>query len=124
MEVKGAQGLVFNERNQVLLVKRRLEKVWVIPGGHIDEGETEEQAAVREVLEETGLAVEIINKVGEYTSKIIKGKTAVYLCQILGGKFKVNGEVSDIKYWDINKLPVTLVPWHHERIMDGIKLKK
>ena len=57
--VRAAGGLVENAVGEVLMIRR---KGWPdLPKGHIDEGESAEQAAVREVMEETGLAdVEIV----------------------------------------------------------------
>ena len=57
--VRAAGGLVENSAGDVLMIRR---KGWPdLPKGHIDEGESAEQAAVREVMEETGLAeVEIV----------------------------------------------------------------
>lgn len=57
--VRAAGGLVENSAGEVLIIRR---KGWPdLPKGHIDEGETSEQAAVREVQEETGLGeVEIV----------------------------------------------------------------
>ncbi len=46
-------GLVFNEKGETLFIFRR--DFWDLPKGKIDKGETKEQAAVREVQEETGL---------------------------------------------------------------------
>lgn len=48
----------------VLLMRRRKgdEDYYVVPGGHIEPGETPEEAAVREAREETGLAVELGRK--------------------------------------------------------------
>ena len=40
--------------------------LWVLPGGRVEEGESLEQALVREIQEETGLAVRIEQKLGEY----------------------------------------------------------
>jgi hypothetical protein len=51
--VEAAGGLVFNEKNELLMIFRR--GYWDLPKGKVDEGETLEQCAVREVMEETGL---------------------------------------------------------------------
>jgi len=40
-------------------------RVLVLPKGHLDEGETEEAAAIREVTEETGVTAELIEKLGD-----------------------------------------------------------
>ncbi len=51
--IEAAGGAVFNEKNELLVIFRR--NFWDLPKGKIDKGETPEQAAVREVQEETGL---------------------------------------------------------------------
>jgi 8-oxo-dGTP pyrophosphatase MutT (NUDIX family) len=51
--IEAAGGLVFNEKNELLMIFRR--GFWDLPKGKVDEGETLEQCAVREVQEETGL---------------------------------------------------------------------
>jgi mutator protein MutT len=52
--IKAAGGVVFNKNNEILVIYRRA--FWDLPKGKIDKGETPEQAAVREVQEETGIS--------------------------------------------------------------------
>jgi len=51
-----AGGIIFEDGNVLLIQMQNLkgEKVWTFPKGHLEAGETAEQAAVREVAEETG----------------------------------------------------------------------
>ena len=57
-----ASAFVVSERGMILHLHRRLG-IWVQPGGHIDEGESPDEAALRETREETGLPVELANPI-------------------------------------------------------------
>lgn len=53
---------------QIVLIKRKSKPYgWAIPGGHVEYGETVEQAAVREIKEETSLDVELVKLLGVYS---------------------------------------------------------
>jgi diadenosine hexaphosphate hydrolase (ATP-forming) len=52
--VLGAGGVLFNPQGQVLLIRDR-QGFWCFPKGHLEPGESLEQAALREVEEETGV---------------------------------------------------------------------
>lgn len=54
-----ASGLVI-EFDKVLLIRHPYLGLWIQPGGHIDEGETPESAAIRETQEETGILCELV----------------------------------------------------------------
>lgn len=58
-----ASAFVVNpENNKLLLVKHHLYDKWVQPGGHIEENETPEEAAMREVFEETGIKIKLLGE--------------------------------------------------------------
>lgn len=57
-----AGGIVFN--GDKVLVLKNLKGVWVFPKGHVELGESHEQAALREVLEESGLHALIVGRAG------------------------------------------------------------
>lgn len=57
-----AGGIVFN--GDKVLVLKNLKGVWVFPKGHVELGESHEQAALREVLEESGLHALVVGKAG------------------------------------------------------------
>ena len=93
-------------RTRVLLVHRPAYDDWSFPKGKVDSGETEKQAAVREVLEETGVDVELGEELGtvEYvdpngTRKIVR----YWAMESLGGEFTTNSEVDEIKWMSRRK---------------------
>lgn len=63
---QSAGGVVVNEEGKVLVVSQRGDS-WSLPKGHLDEGETEEMAARREIKEESGIQeLNILKKLGSY----------------------------------------------------------
>jgi len=60
-------GVLLIRNNMLLLIKRKYNPdagYWSIPGGHLDLGERVEEAAIREVFEETGFKTRIIKLAG------------------------------------------------------------
>lgn len=67
-EEVSAGGVVIRDRQgalEVAVIRPRGKKVWALPKGHLDAGETAEQTAAREVHEETGLSVTLEKPLGE-----------------------------------------------------------
>ncbi|PZA08666.1 MULTISPECIES: NUDIX hydrolase [unclassified Meiothermus] len=60
VSVVGAGGVVLNQAGEVLLLRDRMG-YWVFPKGHVDQGESFEQAAIREVREETGIQARVVS---------------------------------------------------------------
>lgn len=103
-----AGGVVFKKiRDQILwmVVQHSGYKGWIFPKGHVEKGETSEEAATREVKEETGIEAKIIQKIGEtqyfYTREGEKRfKIAVFfLMEYVGGDEKDHDSETSAIEW-------------------------
>lgn len=111
-----------NDLKQVLLIKRQDVPVWALPGGGIEEGETIEETAIREVKEETGLTVAIKRKVGEFHPKNKLTKlTHLFECTPVSGELTLSDETRDVQYFDVDHLPTLMPPPYFEWIEDALK---
>ncbi len=125
-------GVIFDDQGRVLLQKRADNGFWGLPGGMIDIGETVEQGAIREVLEETGLHVTLKRLVGIYSDPkahcvmiypgdvIVQGVTITFECQVRAGELKISEESTDIGYFPVDALPEDTLISHHIRIQDAL----
>jgi 8-oxo-dGTP diphosphatase len=113
-------GIIFNEiKTEVLLIKRRDIPVWVLPGGGLDQGESPEEGAVREVLEETGFRSSIIRKVAEYLPVNRMTKFShLFECQIVSGSMRTGTETKDVRFFPLHALP-SLPPPYERWIRDA-----
>lgn len=59
-----AGGIVFNDQGEVLICKPTSHDYWIFPKGKVEEGETPQITAIREVEEEGGVKAEVIDKIG------------------------------------------------------------
>lgn len=106
--VPSASAIVTDEQGRILLVKRRDNTLWALPGGGHDIGETIEQTAIREVKEETGLDVEITGITGVYTNpahvvaftdgEVRQQFSLCFTTTVLGGELAIDHESTDIAW--------------------------
>jgi 8-oxo-dGTP diphosphatase len=61
-------AMIFNERGDVLLQKRKDVEKWCVISGHVEYGETVEQAILREIREEINVTAEVVRLIGVYST--------------------------------------------------------
>lgn len=100
-------AIVFSEeRDQVLVIKRRDVPIWAFVAGGIEPGEEPEQAVTRELEEETGLKAEIVRKAAVYTPVGRLGSVAhVFECKQVSGTLRTSDETADVKFVPIREIP-------------------
>ena len=103
--------VVVNHRQQILLVKRSVDPkigFWCLPGGYIELDETPEQAALRELKEETGINGQIQRLLGATTNSHDKNDKILmlgYLVSNFNGNLKAGDDASDVAWFAVNRLP-------------------
>jgi 8-oxo-dGTP pyrophosphatase MutT (NUDIX family) len=108
-EVRAAGGIVHRRAGdgvEVLVVHRPRYEDWSLPKGKVDPGETLEQAALREVEEETGVRARLGDHVGknEYRDRHGRPKRVDWwLMEPIDGDFVPNEEVDQIRWIPVGK---------------------
>jgi 8-oxo-dGTP diphosphatase len=89
--------VVMLKDRQVLMVHQtyRGERIWTFPGGSIEPGETPEQAAIREVREEVGLHIEIVQQLCQVPRTAASGIYYCYLGRVVGGQVQLGHDPDD-----------------------------
>ena len=117
----GVAVAVINEYGEILLQKRS-DGLWGVPGGFMELGESTEDVGRREVLEETGIEIGQLDLVGVFSGqqhfvKLPNGDefypvTIAYISkEIQGGVLKADGEETlEAKFFKVNELPERLNP--------------
>ena len=107
------------EGGRLLLVRQAGgEQYWSLPGGLVEADETIEQAAVREVREETGLEVRLKRVVGIYV-KPDEGVLAItFEGEAVGGEARADNEIAACAYFGLDDLPTRVRDHFAERISD------
>ncbi len=112
----GVGCLIFNEKGEVLLQKRADDGKWSNLGGYIELGETIEETAKREVLEEAGLKInnpKLFNIYsGESQHHIYPNQDETYIINIMlqtneyDGNVKImDGESEELRFFKIDEIP-------------------
>jgi ADP-ribose pyrophosphatase YjhB (NUDIX family)/ribosomal protein S27AE len=119
LDPKLAVVVLVSLRGKLVLVRRAIEPAlgrWSFPSGYVDRGESVEDAAVREVQEETGLVTRVTGFVGLYSGRDNPVVLAVYSADVTGGEMVAGVEAEDVGLYAPDELPDMPFP-HDERIL-------
>ena len=117
----GANVLIMDDPDRILLQRRTDNDLWGIPGGAVELGEKVEDAARREILEETGLKLIDLELFGVFSGEDqyfrypngdeVYNITIVYVSRKFTGSFRIDGvETKDLRFFGYNTLPTNIVP--------------
>ena len=112
-EITQVAFVYLSKDNQVLLLQEggRLSKgLWSFPGGHLDAGESFEEAAIREAIEESGYKVKLEKIIykslityAEYKGSMDDSETieiVIFKGNIIGGEMKIDNQALDLKWFN------------------------
>ena len=124
----GVDTFLLNQNHEVCLIRRRDNGLWAMPGGYNDLGETPQECAEREVLEETGLEVRVKALLGVFSSLRYNDASNVnrnrevcnllYAADVLGGVESISEETQEVAWFSEANLPL-LSSGHEQRIKVG-----
>lgn len=128
-----SDAAVIDVAGRILLIRRADNALWAMPGGALDVGETPAQGAVREVLEETGVACEPIALIGVHDSRLCKTPSLhhlyqfSFLCRPLPDMKVIvpsshAHEVMEVNWFSEHSLPDDLDPGHIRRIPEAFRV--
>ena len=123
--------IIFDGR-EVLLLKRDADSVterspwtWDLPGGHLDAGESAEEAATREVKEETELNVSSMSPVGQDSN--IGKLTYFYTAEDWDGEIKLSKEHEEYKWvssTELDSYKESIGSMYYKMILKALKTRK
>ncbi|MFF4489455.1 NUDIX hydrolase [Streptomyces sp. NPDC001544] len=106
----GISAAIITDGDRVLMVRRRVkegELSWQFPAGGIEDGETPEEAAVRETLEETGVKAEAIRLIGQRVHPKTGREMSYTACRVIDGEAHVADadELAAVAWVTLGEIP-------------------
>ncbi|MFJ4651489.1 NUDIX hydrolase [Nocardia sp. NPDC088792] len=112
-------GVVVDDQNRVLVIRRDDNGHWEPPGGVLELNESIEEGVRREVFEETGVAIEVERLTGVYKN-ITHGIVAlVFRCIAIHGDGHPTNEAREVRWMSTDEVQDSMDPAFAVRILDA-----
>ena len=127
----GGDAAIFNARDEMLLIQRTDNRLWAMPGGLLEVGETAAEGTCREAWEETGVRVDAVALIGVYDSRRSGSQLSaqlyhfVFLCRPRDADPRpvVTNETLDVGWFRADALP-PLSPGHASRVPEAFRFAR
>jgi 8-oxo-dGTP pyrophosphatase MutT (NUDIX family) len=117
----GASVILINKNGEILLQLRADNNYWSYPGGSVELDEKVEDAAKRELFEETGLIANTLELYGVFSGSDfhyiypngdeVSNIDVVFICKNYSGVLKADlNEAHDLKFFSLNNIPMDISP--------------
>ena len=119
----GVEALVLNPQGQVLLIQRRDNQSWALPGGIAEVGPTLTESALYELWEEAGLRGRVTRLLGVFDGNLWQSRYRVHIVHLVYQVECVNlnpqpgSETLDARFFDPENLPEDMFEGHRPRVM-------
>lgn len=113
-------GIVVRDDGRILVVQRRDNAHWEPPGGILELGETFEDGVRREVLEETGVHVEVERLTGAYKNMALGVVALVFRCHPVAGSPTTSEESSEVQWVTVDEIRQRMDPAFAIRVLDAL----
>lgn len=123
-----ADSIVFSQ-GKLLLIKRKKDPYkgyYALPGGILDDDETLEECAVRELFEETGLRGEVVGLLDVFSDPKrdprVRMLSAIFVVGSISGELKAGDDAADAAFMDMDKLPS--LAYDHDRAIEEFRASR
>lgn len=112
-------GIVVRDDGRVLAIRRRDNHHWEPPGGVLELHETFDQGVRREIIEETGIDVQIERLTGVYKNMPRGIVALVFRCSPVGGRLASTDEAVSVRWLTIEEIRQRMDPAYVVRVTDA-----
>lgn len=128
--IKPAAAVSIVKDGKILLLRRKDNKKWTMPGGTLEFGESLIDCATREVKEEAGLEVKITDIIGTYTNpniivaysdgEVRQEFTVLYFGEFMGGDVSMDDESTEYRWVNLNDIQTLELADSQRRRLDDV----